>query len=257
MKQILILLLTISSFSILGGQNVIDKHFQSLTEQEDATNVSVTGKMFEMINSINVEVDSEEEEDIMEMKEFLGSIRSFQLVAANSMTNTRSYFDKSNKTLSSEYEELLSVNDKEGNFTLYIDEHNGTVHEVVGIGTDNEKLMVFSLLGDMKLEHVGKVAEHINETGMGHMSKVKDLDIGEVKVYPNPASSYGILNLETSEGFAGGVATLYDANGSSIRTYKINNTEEALELDNLTPGNYVLKITQGEVSVKKKVLVVR
>lgn len=257
MKQILILILTISSFSLLSAQNVIDRHFESLTEQEDATNISITGKMFEMINSMNIEVDSDEEEDIVEMKEFLGSIRSFQLVAAKQMSNARRTFDTGNSTLATEYEELLSVNDKEGNFTLYIDEHKGIVHEVVGIGTDNEQLMVFSLLGEMKLEHVGKVAEHINETGMGHMSKVKDLDIGQVKVYPNPASSNGILNLETSKGFAGGIATLYDVNGASVKTYKINNTTEKLELDNLTPGNYVLKIVQGEVSMKKKVLIVR
>jgi len=255
MKYIILLAISFLGLTTLTGQNVIDRHFDYLLEQEDATNINITGKMFEMINSINVEVESDDDEEIAEMQEFLGSIRSFQLVAANPPTARRS-FDSGNSKLEKDYEELLSVKDKEGSFLLYIDEHNGTVHEVVGIGTDNDKMMVFSLLGAMKLEHVGKVAEHIQEAGIDQLSKVKDFDIDEVKVYPNPVNSNGQFTLETSEAFNGGVATLYDSSGSVVKTYRVNSTREEYNVDNLSAGNYVIKIIKDEVSVKKKILVV-
>jgi len=255
MKYILILVFSLLSFSSLVSQNVIDRHFEYLVETEDATNINVTGKMFELLNNIDVDVESDEQEDIEEMQDFLGSIKSFQLVAAKQVNNARQEFDKGNRKLSGDYEELLSVLDKDGNFMLYIDEHNGTVHEVVGIGTDNEQLMVFSLMGSMKLEHVGKVAEQIHTVGGDHLSKVRDLDIDAVKVYPNPITTS--FNLETPDSFDGGVATLYDSNGAMVKTYKINSVHETYEVDKIPAGNYVLKLVKGEVSIRKKIVVVK
>ncbi len=259
MKQILFLLITVCSVTFASAQNVIERHFDYLLEQEDATHINVTGKMFELMNNINIETDDvDSQKEVAEMQDFISSIRSFELLAVESMPAARSRYDRSHDVLSGEYEELLSINDKKGSFFLFIDEHNGTVHEVVGIGTDNESMLVFSLLGDMKLDQVGQIAQTVNNAGMGsQISKVKDLEIGDVKVYPNPASSNGVLNLETSKGFQGGVATLFDASGASVKTYKISSMDQTLQLDNLSPGNYVMKITQGEVSMKKKVLIVR
>lgn len=256
MKYIIYTAISLFVSTSLLGQNVIDRHFDYLLEQENATNISVTGKMFELINNISVEVDSEEDEELQEMQEFLSSIRSFQLVAAKP-TAARKSFVTGRNTLDKDYEELLSVQDKEGSFFLYIDEHNGTVHEVVGIGTDNDKLMVFSLLGSMKLEQVGKVAAHIQDSGIEQLSKVNDYDIDKVKVYPNPAKSNGNITLESSSAFDGGVASLYDSNGSLVKTYRVNSTSEQYEIGNLSAGNYVLQLVKDEISVKKKIIVVR
>ncbi len=256
MKYILVLVISFVGLSSLSSQNVIDRHFDYLAEAEDATNVSITGKMFEMINSINVEVESDDAEDLQEMQDFLGSIRSFQLVAAKP-DGARKKFDVGNNKLINDYEELITVKDKEGSFMLYVDEQNGTVHEVVGIGTDNEQLMVFSLLGAMKLEHVGKVAEHIQNAGIDQLSKVKDFQVDEVKVYPNPAISGSAFSLETPEAFDGGIATLYDNNGSLVKTYKINNTSERHTIENIPVGNYILKVEKDAVSIKKKMLIVQ
>lgn len=257
MRYITLLAISLFSLTSVLSQNVIDRHFDYLLEQEDATNINVTGKMFEMINSINVEVDSEDSDDIAEMQEFLGSIRSFQLVSAKQGISARKQFNGGISKIEGDYEELLSVVDKEGSFILYIDEHNGTVHEVVGIGTDNKELMVFSLLGSMRLEHVGKVAEHIQGTGIDKLSKVKDYKVGNVKVYPNPINSTGNFTLETSEAFSGGVASLHDATGTVVKTYKVNSTLETYDVQNVAAGNYVLKVVKDEVSIKKKLIVVQ
>ena len=255
MKNIILTTIALLFLGTVYGQNVIDRHFSYLADAEDATHINVSGKMFEMMNSISVEVDSDEDEELNEMKDFLGSIRSFELVAAENVS-ARSKFNAGNTSVSSEYEELIRVTDKEGKFYLYIDESNDTVHEVVGVGTDNEKLIVFSLMGDMKLEHVGKVAEHINHGGMGQLDKVKDLDIDEVSVYPNPATTSGQLTLETSDGFVGGIATMYDNNGKLIKTYKITDRTAPLDISDFDSGNYILTIEKHGVTVRKKVLIV-
>ena len=257
MKQTIITLVSLFCINALMAQNVIDRHFNYLLDSEDATHINVTGKMFELMNNINVEADdAEAQEEIDEMQDFLSSIRSFELVASDAAPNSRANFTSGNKKLKSEYEELLSVNDKEGSFFLYIDEVNGTVHEVVGIGTDNEKMIVFSLLGNMKLEHVGKIAEQVSNSGIDQLGKVKDLDIDQIKVYPNPASANGKLTLTTSDGFIGGVATMYSSAGNVVNTYKIKSSEQSLSISNLEPGNYILAVEQDGVNFKKKVLIV-
>lgn len=257
MKQIILTLVSLFCINALTAQNAIDRHFGYLLNEEDATHVNVTGKMFELMNSIDVNVDDQEsQEEFDEMKSFLSSIRSFELIASNSSNNPRSSYTSGNKKLQSEYEELLSINDKEGSFIFYIDENNGTVHEVVGIGTDNEKMMVFSLVGDMRLEHIGKIAEQVSNSGLDQLSKVKDLNVDEIKVYPNPASSTGKLNLVTPEGFDGGIATMYNASGAVVETYKIQGQEQSLRISNLEPGNYILAIEQNGVNFKKKVLII-
>ncbi len=256
MKYIVFTAISLFVSSSLLAQNVIDRHFDYLLLQEDVTNVNINGKMFELLNNISVEVDSEEDEELQEMQEFLSSIRSFQLVAAKP-TSARKSFVTGKNSIEKDYEELLSVQDKEGSFFLYIDEHNGTVHEVVGIGTDNDKLMVFSLLGSMKLEQVGKVASHIQDTGIDQLSKVKDFEIDQVKVYPNPAKANGNFTLESSEAFDNGVANLYDSNGSLVKTYRVNSTNEQHDLGDLSEGNYILQLTKNDISIKKKIIVVR
>jgi len=253
MKQIFILLLTLSFFSNLNAQNAIDQHFSQFADDANTTNISVTGKMFEMISSINIESDTDQKE-IDEMKDFFGSITSFRLIAGEEVSNAKSQYVYGDEKLASTHEELVRVNDKEGKFALYIDEEDGIVHEVVGLGWGEDNLMVFSLMGALRLDQVGKIVEHIDDSGFSQLSKVKDFNATDVKVFPNPVSS-STFTLETPKDFDGSIATLYDSNGSMVRTYKINQVKQVLDIDGLVEGNYIISVEQGGISVKKKLII--
>ena len=253
MKQILIILLALPFLTSLNAQSAIDLHFSEFAEASNTTNISVTGKMFELINNINIESDTDQEE-IDEMKGFFGSITSFRLIAGEEVSNAKSQYINGDQKLATSHEELVRVDDKEGKFALYIDEEDGIVHEVVGLGWGEEGLMVFSLMGALRLEQVGKVVSQMNDNGFDQLSRIKDINAADVSVYPNPVSS-SIFTLETPKELVGSIATLYDSNGSMVKTYKINNTSQTLKIEGLAEGSYVLRVEQDGLSVKKKLII--
>jgi hypothetical protein len=71
----------------------------------------------------------------------------------------------------------------------------------------------------------------------------------EMVVYPNPATDY--LNLKIDgEVKSQCIASLYDINGSLLRTIKIEGQETIISMQNLFPATYFLKITDNKKVIK-------
>ncbi len=255
MKQIALFTFSLLMSFTVSAQNVIDDHFQYLVEDKNSTNINVTGKMFQLINSIDMDVEGDDQE-LAEMKEFIGSITGFQMVVGKELPAARSQFDQGLQVISRDYEELLSVDDKEGQFRLYVDESRDVVREVVGIGTAEEGLMVFSFVGDMRLDQVGKVIKHIQDSDFNKGVDLKDMDPDKVAVYPNPVNKSSRLQLEIPSAMQGGAAKLYDGQGNLINTYQLDNLTQSIDMSATSAGSYVLKVEKEGVTVTKKVLVI-
>jgi hypothetical protein len=76
----------------------------------------------------------------------------------------------------------------------------------------------------------------------------KDISL-EMVVYPNPATDY--LNLKIDgEVKSQCIASLYDINGSLLRTIKIEGQETIISMQNLFPATYFLKITDNKKVIK-------
>lgn len=258
MKNILVLALALS-FAISGSaQNAIDNHFSYMLDDDNTTNINVTGKMFQLLNSIEIEADQDNEdmEELKEMQEFVGSVESFQMVVGKEMTGARSKYTSGATKLASEYDELINVVDKEGQFLLYVNEHKGIVSEIVGIGTDNKSLMVFSFSGEMALKQVGKVIKHIESADFGQARAMENVDPARVKVFPNPAAASGSVTMEVPAAMEGGTAKMYGANGTLVQEFDVDSTKECLELDGIEAGTYTLRVSNNGVTVTKKIVVV-
>lgn len=244
------LFLSLSSF----GQNVINNHFQHLVDADNSTNINVSGKMFQIINSIDI--SNTEDEELKEMQEFVGSITGFQMVVSKEMSSAKSQYNRSVEIVDGDYDELLSVDDKEGHFKLYVDESRQVVREVVGIGTSEDMMMVFSFNGDMRLDQVGKIIEHIQNNDFTQNIDLKDMDPTKVTVYPNPAHINSKLQIEIPTTLKGGTAKLYDAQGNLVNSYELNDLSRSLDITGTTAGNYILKVEKDGLRVTKKVLVI-
>ncbi len=248
-----ILMISLLSISSITAQNSIHKHFNYLMDDKEATHISVTGKMFELINKM--ELDSNvDDQDAKDMARFVKSIQSIEFIASSTMENVKSHFNKGDKALSTSMEELVRVTSQDGNFCLYIEEYNGVVSELVGIGEGDSQLFVFSVLGDMPLEDIGQIANHIN---MGQLENAdfNKIDISEVKLYPNPVTSRTQLKVTVPQELQGGVGTVYDERGAVISTYKLLESDNALNTSELAAGKYILAIENNGVSIRKKFIV--
>ena len=79
------------------------------------------------------------------------------------------------------------------------------------------------------------------------LTGVERIDIDRVNVYPNPATAY--INVE---GMVDNLV-LYDINGRVVA----ETTARTLDVSTLSPGNYLLQISNAEEVRTVKVLIVR
>jgi hypothetical protein len=259
MKYLFLLAALCLSFSFTSAQNVIEKHFQSYADQEDITEVFVSGQLFKYAAHF---VDDEdfgelEEVGVEDAKDFILSIQSFQLIKVPEIADANSEYNRGLSKISNSHEELIVVRDNNNQFSLHVDENNGIVSELVGIGISENEFIVFSLLGEMDFDNLGKLVSKIQMENFAKNSIVSEIDIDEMKVYPNPASTEGILNIDVPQSMIGGNARLYDINGNVIQQFKIEQQQQKLQAEGLTPGYYVVELQKDAVSMKKKVLVAR
>ena len=129
-------MLAFATMGTLQAQNIIDESFSEYKENDDYTKVRVSGTMFEMAS---------------DMKDMVGDIQSFQMILGVEETETDKKYKDGLTIIREGYEELMTVNSKEGKFSLYIDEADGIVYEVVMIGAAPDKFLVASLVGEMDL----------------------------------------------------------------------------------------------------------
>lgn len=256
MKKILFLALTLTFTIAASAQNAIDNHFSYMLDDDNTTNINITGKMFQLLNSIEVESDSEDMDELKEMQDFIGSVDAFQMIVGKELTGARSKYDTGSANLANEYDELVSVVDKEGRFLLYVNEHQGVVSEIVGIGTDNESLMVFSFSGEMELKQVGKVIKHIESADFGQARAMENVDPSKVTIFPNPASASGSVTMELPTAMEGGVVKMHDANGTLVKEFDVDSTKQCLQLTGIDAGTYTLRVSNDGVTVTKKIVVI-
>lgn len=261
MKYLFLLAALCLSLNVSTSQNVIDRYYQSYVEQDNITEVFVSGQLFKYAAHFIDDSDFEELEEagVEDAKAFITSVESFQLIKVPDLMDAVSVYKSGLSKIKNSHEELIIMRHEDSQFSLHVDEDNGVVSELVGMGTDDGEFVVFSLLGNMDLDQLGKLISKVqmgNFTENNVVSEIQ-LDIDDMKVYPNPASTEGILNIEVPQSMLGGNARLYDMNGNVIQQFVIESQQQKLEVEGLTPGYYVVELQKDAVSMKKKVLVAR
>ncbi|MCB8999764.1 MAG: fasciclin domain-containing protein [Bacteroidales bacterium] len=74
----------------------------------------------------------------------------------------------------------------------------------------------------------------------------------EIKIYPNPASEYFIVNMKEQEG----MLKIYRMDGSVISSKILRNNENRIEISDLNPGMYFISV-DSENTVKSQKLLVK
>lgn len=254
MKKVLILFVAFMATNLLTAQNIIDKHFDHFAEDEKVTSVHVSGKMFQYAGFIQVDAGDKEAQEI---KDMITSINSFSLIAVPELESPKDeYFDALDK-VGDEFEELLRIRDKNCNFTLFVNETDEVVREVVGIAAAEDKFIVFTLEGLMDLNHIGKLIAKVNADGFEKIADATDTGLEQVKVYPNPVGANSDINLEIPDNLIGGTAKIYDMEGNLIDTRTVQANKSTLSTTSLRAGYYLIEVQKEGLMVKKKIAVVQ
>ncbi len=240
------------SFSAIG-QNVVEEHFADLQEKESATVVFVAGKLFQMASNF---LEATEEEEAEEIASLVQTIEGFNLVMVPDLADPTAIYKAGIKKIRPDFEELIQVRDGGNNFHLMIDEENDVVYELVGIGTSEDgDFVVFSLKGAIDLNKISDLIGDIQEKVNSESFSFRNLEINEVKVYPNPVTKGTNLTLQVEERLVGGKATIYDLNGKLLSTAQVTSTSMEVESSDLSAGYYFIEIANNDYTIKKKFIV--
>lgn len=237
-----------------SAQNFIDRHFDQYEDLDETTVVHVTAKSFELASFVLPDND----EEAKEMKDFIASVKSLDLIAVPDLSNASAEYKRGTSILENNFEELMNIKDKSSRFSLFIDEENDIVYELVGIGIDDEsKLFVVSITGEMDLAIIGSVINNLESGELKPFKKMKDYDAGAFKIYPNPVGSKTTLTVEIPESMIGGNGTVIDFKGAAVNNFKISSSSQKIDTNALSPGTYIISLEKEGVNIKKQVVVVK
>ncbi|MFT5646860.1 MAG: hypothetical protein ACI976_001546 [Aureispira sp.] len=166
MKNIIITLVLLFAMQAAFAQNnAIEKYFQKYEDKESFTSVYVSEYMF----SLFADIDMENAED-KEVMEILQGLKSLQVLTTDE--DGKKYYEEAIKLIDqNEYKVLMKVKDGDTNVRFLIKKEGNKVKELLLL-VGGDEFVLLSIMGDINLNKISKLAKHMDIQGMEHLDKV-------------------------------------------------------------------------------------
>lgn len=251
MKKIILSLLSVVLSLGAFAQNPIDRIYSDFAANDDFTKITISGKMFEMANHIEVEnVEDQEMVDAFSM------IEGVSIVATDSMVNAREVFKSAVQRANGSFENLMTIDDKKGKAEILINERNGVVSEVLIVAGGDDGFVIAALWGEIDLAKLATITRELQ------IDMMKDYD-GEaaeagrkVNMYPNPTAS-GQITIDIPNELQNATVTVFDMTGKIVLEQKANSNKFQFPSSQLSNGTYVVKVSKGNNIVFTETLIVQ
>jgi hypothetical protein len=144
-KLAIIMMLSIIAFAVKAQDDAISRYFSEYEKDtENFGAVSISGKMFKMINAIQVE----DEED-KALVESLGKIRGVRVLFAEKEVDGKAMFKEALGLIKGkDFEELMSVRDEDKDIKFYIKEKGNKIDEMFMVMGGGKEFTLVSIVGD-------------------------------------------------------------------------------------------------------------
>ena len=167
MKKILVALALIMSSFLVNAQNsAIDQLFTKYADKDGFTTVSISKAMFNLFASENESKD--------EFNKAVKGLESIRILAPDSTMKKAklNFYNEISKSLPlSQYQELMSVKEKDQVFKMLIRKKGDVITEFLMIGGGNENVLI-CITGNIDLKTISKLSKTMNIEGMDELDKV-------------------------------------------------------------------------------------
>jgi hypothetical protein len=162
--------------------DAITKFFSKYQGDETFSQVTVSSKMFNLFT--NMEVEKEEDKAVLDA---ISKLKGLRVLGKRETRDSRALYNEALGFIpAKEYEELMSVRDKDRDMKFFIKETApGKISELVMVAGGNEEFMVLSLFGEIDLKQISKIGSKMDIDGLQHLNK---MDKGEKKPKDNKTS---------------------------------------------------------------------
>lgn len=150
--------------------DAISKFFSKYQNDETFSQVNMSSKMFSLM--ANLEVENPEDQEVVNM---ISKLKGLKILAKEEARNSRELYKEALGMIpAKEYEELMSVRDKDKDMKFFIKESGGKISELVMVAGGNEEFMLLTLFGEIDLKQVSKISKKMNIDGLENLDNIKD-----------------------------------------------------------------------------------
>lgn len=156
--------------------DAVTKFFNKYQDDESFTQVTVSSKMFSLFT--NMEVKNKDDQDVLNA---ISKLKGLRVLAKENARNSRELYKEAMSLIPvKEYEELMSVRDKDKDMKFFIRESKpGVINELVMIAGGNEEFMVLSLFGEIDLKEISRIGSKMDIDGLQHLKKMDKNNSGD------------------------------------------------------------------------------
>lgn len=174
MKTIAAVMLLMVAFKTASAQDVISRFFTKYQDDESFTNVNISSKMFGLFT----QMDAESPED-KEVLDAISKLKGLKILAKENARNSRELYKEALGLIPKNFEELMSVRDKDKDMKFMIDENGGKISEMVMVVGGNEEFMVLSIFGEIDLKQISRIGSKMNIKGLENLNKMDKKEKGQ------------------------------------------------------------------------------
>jgi len=170
MKKIIVVALMMIAVNGVFAQDAISKFFSKYQDDESFTQVTVSSKMFSLFT--NMEVESPEDKEVLEA---ISKLKGLRILGKENTSDARKLYKEAFALIPmKEFEELMTVRDKDQDFKFLIKESGGKISELLMIMGGADDFMVMSLYGEIDLKQVSRLGKKMNVGGLEQLEKLND-----------------------------------------------------------------------------------
>lgn len=170
MKNIIATVALLMFASTAFSQDAISKFFTKYQNDDSFSQVTVSSKMF----SLFTQMEAEDAED-KEVLEAISKLKGLRILGKHDARNARELYKEAFTLIPvKDYEELLSVRDKDKDMKFLIKETSqGKISELIMIMGGTSEFMVMSLFGEIDLKQVSRIGKKMDVKGLENLEKVE------------------------------------------------------------------------------------
>lgn len=170
MKKVIVVVMMMAASVAVQAQDAVSKFFSKYQNDESFSQVNISSKMFSLM--ANLDVENPEDKEVVDM---ISKIKGLRILSKEEARNSRELYKEALGMIpTKEFEELMTVRDKDKDMKFFIKESGGKISELIMIAGGNEEFMVLSLFGEIDLKQVSKISKKMNIEGLENLENVKE-----------------------------------------------------------------------------------
>jgi hypothetical protein len=172
MKKIIVAVGMLMAVNGAFAQDAISKFFSKYQSDDSFSQVTVSSKMFGLFT--NLEADTPEDKEVLDA---ISKLKGLRILAKEDARNARNLYKEAFTLIpTKEYEELMSVRDKDKDMKFLIKESGGKISELLMIAGGNDDFMILSLYGEIDLKQVSRIGKKMDVKGLENLDKLDKKD---------------------------------------------------------------------------------